>query len=949
MRKGMIMKLSSMRILWFFLYLFLLFDEKMIQSGTDDDVNSNTLTISEREWDFTAWDSGGLLPQNSEKVQNWGKCFVPGLWFEATNFPQQWKENLGSDWFNKIDYAWYRVKFYVPDSFKKWDSVINFGGVRWSAEVWLNKKHIGKHLGGFAPFTLETDGAIDFGRENEILIKVGGFKEMPLDDKGRPEIPIGDLFIDGNKSGGIIEPISLHFYHKVRIQRLLILPDLKKKGIKVSLYVNVPDYFKENLLVDFSIVDNETNQIIRHFTLPPISYERKHLTDLMFFIPYSNFVEWTPENPRLNLLKVHICSSDPKRILEDRTESIFGMRDVTIKEGKFYLNGKRIRLLGANLAQEISYLSGRDLIFNFNKAKFYLINSARNMNINVFKTHSLPMNQHWLDICDRNGMLIISEFPTATSDNSWENQKFLENSLKEYGALLPSLWNHPCIIAYSIADEIEKVSTESKKDQSDIKQKLVLPFIKFQDTSRPILNAGNASIEINDIHSFQGVTEGTLSGFEKEISDFEKEPKDKLLSISEYLGSFSNKKKLEDQNEIFERFFRKDEINPDNCLQIYSQIAQDETLILRAKPYQLILPYRFADWVQLNKWCFDPQPQIPLRSFYTQTYFALRNSLSPITLDIKIPSPQFRCSESLEVQLLLINDTPSTFTFIGNVFLTAQNPFFSPRTAHIVPRVNEPSIFKEKVSPFESRQLQCFIETPQISGEFFLCGLMQDQKGDFVLCQKSLYVFPEFKSPPLKDKKCYIEIVGKDEKNIKLKSHLENSLKKLGAVLSDKNDADNIIYLPGTSINYPKSEIKKIKKLLNKKKSVILMNTEELFKGLESKIQISQLKFPVETILSDEGLISKFFKMSSNWMRFTNEDGVAGFELNNVPEDYKILCWGYSDSKLKKSILAVSKKIGKGTLIASTINLNAGNHNNADYLNPAIEMILSSIIVSDTK
>ena len=66
------------------------------------------------------------------------------------------------------DTLWYRRKFTRPKGERV---LIHFGASDWETKVWINGKSIGKHRGGYDPFTFDITDALAEGQQT-ILISV---------------------------------------------------------------------------------------------------------------------------------------------------------------------------------------------------------------------------------------------------------------------------------------------------------------------------------------------------------------------------------------------------------------------------------------------------------------------------------------------------------------------------------------------------------------------------------------------------------------------------------------------------------------------------------------------------------------------------------------------------------------------------------------------------------
>lgn len=932
------MKITEKKCL--ILILCILLFSITIISNCDSDIGKNNLLavgnnifeIPTGDWHFTAWEEKKFSPETPHKSKNWGKCFVPGLWFEAKDIPKEWLSKNGDKWFENINYAWYMIKFNIPKEYEGFDSEIRFGGVKWSAEVWLNGIKLGNHSGGYAPFELATGDVLKVGKENILLVKVGGWNTVPKNEKNSPQITIGNCENGGNKSGGITEPVSIHFYKKLKIKRLQIQPDINQHGIKVGFHVELPASFRKSIMVEFYVNKTETGEEIKKFTLPAISFERKQINDLMFFLPLKECQEWLPENPQIYNLKLHVYSDDDERGLEDISESNFGLRQISVKDNMIFLNGKRVKLFGMNLGSEASYSYGSDLVWNRNKSVYYLVKLSKFMGINLFKTNYEPLNRHWIDICDRNGIMLIVEFPACSKSSDKNDKNLLEHRLIEYSAMMSTLWNHPSIVGYSIdGSEYLNPFSENEETKPDINEKIILPFIKYQDSQRFIMITDKVSGDVCDIQTDIGIDEGSAFDFEKLISDFVENNSNKLLSISNFLSKRNSDYKILEIK------------NLQDISTSYAEALDERVRIIREYPFQIIIPGYFAETVQLEKWCYELEPKTNLKEYITSIFHVYKNALSPISINLKFPYKQFNIKDKVKVPLTLINDSPSTFTFGGEIFFTNTNPYFIAFNAAMSARLCEPAPFNKKVLPYSSIILDCNIEMPDISDIYSICAISKYQKLEYILNQNTIYVFPAMSAKPLEGKTFFISMKADDEQGSNLKTLLNAQFVKLGAVNSAFDQSDIIFYIFSEDENI-NDEKQHIEEMLQKGRTVIITNPKNNFDISNYHFEIEKSKWMIDTVHLEEKFVSPDFNLKPQLFVFTNNSGVSNNKITVYPDDFDLLFYGLQDFSEEKIVLGIIKKFEKGRLVINTLNWAAGKIPESNLIIPSLEALLLAAV-----
>src|SRR5690606_4297652 len=71
----------------------------------------------------------------------------------------------------KDSILWYQTSFSLPSNFRGKRILLHFGAVDWETEVFINERSVGKHQGGFDPFTFDITDYITKGNQ-QITVKV---------------------------------------------------------------------------------------------------------------------------------------------------------------------------------------------------------------------------------------------------------------------------------------------------------------------------------------------------------------------------------------------------------------------------------------------------------------------------------------------------------------------------------------------------------------------------------------------------------------------------------------------------------------------------------------------------------------------------------------------------------------------------------------------------------
>ncbi|MDX3458975.1 beta galactosidase jelly roll domain-containing protein, partial [Streptomyces sp. ME02-8801-2C] len=131
----------------------------------------------DRKWRFRfdpadrGLDEGWQSAHHDDRA--WGRIDVPAAWdlLDTPGFGSQDAPFAKGTAFSD-GYAWYRTTVDVPASWRDRHIRIAFLAAGYSAEVWLDGRHLGKHEGANSPFALPVAGALRPGARQTLAVRV---------------------------------------------------------------------------------------------------------------------------------------------------------------------------------------------------------------------------------------------------------------------------------------------------------------------------------------------------------------------------------------------------------------------------------------------------------------------------------------------------------------------------------------------------------------------------------------------------------------------------------------------------------------------------------------------------------------------------------------------------------------------------------------------------------
>ena len=274
----------------------------------------------------------------------------------------------GTVWYKKI------VKLSINKSKRLF---LHFGAVNYIADVYLNRKHIGSHEGGFTPFQFEITNLIKEG-ENTIIVKVNN-------ERLKDGIP--GLGYDWFNYGGITRDVNLIETDNSFIEDYFI--QLEKHSLnKVSGWVKINGNIPSQKV---SIKIPELG----------INYKTESNNDGLAEVDFSSKFElWTAGNPKL--YKVFIQSET------DTVVDEIGFRSIETEGKKIILNGKPIFLNGICIHEENPIKGAR--AFSESDAQL-LLNWVKELGCNFIRLVHYPHNEYMVKLAEKMGIMVWDEIP----------------------------------------------------------------------------------------------------------------------------------------------------------------------------------------------------------------------------------------------------------------------------------------------------------------------------------------------------------------------------------------------------------------------------------------------------------------------------------------------------------------------------------------------------------
>ncbi|PNQ82301.1 glycoside hydrolase family 2 protein [Paenibacillus sp. F4] len=324
----------------------------------------------------------------------------------------------------------YKRELDIPADAKSKRVYVDFEGVMTYAQIYLNGVKAGEHKGGYTPFSVELTELAEYGGSNVLTVIV--------DSTERDDIPPFGAVIDYLTYGGIYREVQLRIVEPVHIGTVFVQtpePLAASKAVRVVAELEGLGDQEEDLtlglrLLDGASVKAETGPTI--VKAADVTLELQELNGLQL---------WELDDPKLYEAELTLLCNGEEL---DRLIVRFGFREAEFQPDGFYLNGRKIKLLGLNRHQSYPYV-GYAMPKRAQRRDADVLKEE--LGLNMVRTSHYPQSRHFLDRCDEIGLLVFEEIP------GWQHiggEAWKEQAVRDVEDMIIRDRNHPSIVIWGV-------------------------------------------------------------------------------------------------------------------------------------------------------------------------------------------------------------------------------------------------------------------------------------------------------------------------------------------------------------------------------------------------------------------------------------------------------------------------------------------------------------------
>ena len=380
----------------------------------------------------------------------------------------------------------YTAEFVLPACSEDQAVSIRFGGADYRAVVFVNDTFVGEHAGFFSPFAFDITQAAVSGTNRLKIELFNDYIYRGNDPSGGERIEGEKLYAatglgwDGPQDGWHHCPAGMGIYSQVSIEitSQICISDLFVRPLtdQAEVWVEVQNFTYNTYPVEFSLSlygqnfqetvfenahfvpetprfvgmgDSLTEASVRSELGKGIPMPLKHGKNLYKFkISLPDAKVWEPTSPYLYQLQASVLINGQ---CADRLAQQFGMRQFTQdiddpqRKGMFYLNGRPIRLRGANTMgfeqQDVLRGDFSQLIDDILLAKL--------CNMNFLRLTQRPVQEEVYEYCDKLGLMTQTDLPLFGVMRRFS----VPEGIRQTEEMVRIVRKHPCNVVISYINE----------------------------------------------------------------------------------------------------------------------------------------------------------------------------------------------------------------------------------------------------------------------------------------------------------------------------------------------------------------------------------------------------------------------------------------------------------------------------------------------------------------
>ena len=394
-----------------------------------------------------------VAPASDEKADN-------------TDVAANIKSRLSSRGFKEMGQGWYRYHLTPDASLKDKRVVLDFGGIMYVGDVYLNGERIGGTDYGYVGFEVDLTGRLRWGEDNVIAVRA---------DTREPQ---NSRWYTG---GGLFRGVKL------------ITTSADQFFTRHPLYISTRENRYVNISAEFTnrgrdrqsslrvrILDPDGQQVYEGTATRRRNTQSRTMEAQMPEIEIPSPQLWDIDSPRLYTVVAQLLREDGT--VADEVSERFGIRTVEI--GPDYglrLNGRKVLLQGYANHHSLGALGAA----NYPRAIKKRLELMKQFGINHIRTSHNPYSREFIELCDECGILVVDElYDKWTRQHTGGRVPFEQLWQYDVPEWVKRDRNSPSVVMWSLGNELQQDPNMPFNDFGVTMYKLQKALLQRYDSTR---------------------------------------------------------------------------------------------------------------------------------------------------------------------------------------------------------------------------------------------------------------------------------------------------------------------------------------------------------------------------------------------------------------------------------------------------------------------------------
>ena len=378
------------------------------------------------------------------------------------------KSRLSSRGFKEMGKGWYRLHLTPADSLKGRRLLLDFGGIMYVGDVYVNGKRVGGTDYGYVGFQIDVTNDLKFGQDNVIAVCA---------DTRQPN---NSRWYTG---GGLFRDVKLISTNRELYFERHPLQITTRDNRFVTISAEVATRGRDKKMpVALRITDPQGQTVYEGRVEMRRSTPTRIVEQQLVEVEIPEPLLWDTEHPNLYTLEATLYNEKGDKV--DSTKERLGIRTVEITpEQGLLLNGKKVLLKGYANHHSLGALGAAA----YPRAIEKRIKLMKQYGINHIRTSHNPYSREFIELCDENGILVVDElYDKWTRQHTGGRVPFevlWQNDIPEW---IKRDRNSPSVVMWSLGNELQQDPNQPYNDWGVTMYRLMRPLVSRYDSTRMV-------------------------------------------------------------------------------------------------------------------------------------------------------------------------------------------------------------------------------------------------------------------------------------------------------------------------------------------------------------------------------------------------------------------------------------------------------------------------------